>query len=285
MGTEAKAVEEILERMRRAYGVSTSSELSELANIPKSTISNWLARGNIPFRYLYECSNSTGVDVDWLLKGELAKANCVNKETSVPLVTESTYNEILSAGGKAVLQRIMQAYGFSMQKQLGELMGISSGTMSTWIRRDYFPGDVVVACALDTGASLRWLATGRGSMLEASVIKESKIEAESINKYELFNGSLLSKGHWTCDPSLLDESLTEPALIERGESKWLADLGLKLLASGTWLINIDGVTDVYEVSRLPGNKLNLKNSSVNFQCLVDDVECVGKVYFTLSKNN
>ncbi|WP_234405960.1 helix-turn-helix transcriptional regulator [Pectobacterium brasiliense] len=47
----------------------------------------------------------------------------------------------------------MDAYGFTLEKQLCDLLGISSGTVSKWVRRDYFPGDVVVICALDTGVS------------------------------------------------------------------------------------------------------------------------------------
>ena len=67
----------------------------------------------------------------------------------------------MANGGKPVLRRILDAYGFTMQKQLCELLDISSGMVSTWVRRNYFPGDVVVACALDTGVDLRWLATGK----------------------------------------------------------------------------------------------------------------------------
>lgn len=70
-------------------------------------------------------------------------------------------------GGKTVLRRILDAYGFNMQKELGDLLGISSGTISTWVRRDFFPGDVVVTCALDTGVSLEWLATGKGQMRDS----------------------------------------------------------------------------------------------------------------------
>jgi len=36
-------------------------------------------------------------------------------------------------GGKAVLTRMLQAYGFGMQKELGDLYGLSSGTISTWV--------------------------------------------------------------------------------------------------------------------------------------------------------
>lgn len=278
MGTKAKSVEEILERMRRAYGVSTSSELSELANIPKSTISNWLARGNIPFRYLYECSNSTGVDVDWLLKGELAKANYVNREASVPLVTESAYDEILSAGGKAVLQRIMQAYGFSMQKQLGELMRISSGTMSTWIRRDYFPGDVVVACALDTGANLEWLATGRGEMISKSKQTESEGEFIKIPRHQLITGHIKDDGFWLCDKTFIPDDIVKPAYIEGSKISWLVEMKEGSFSNGLWFVDVDGAVDVCDITRLPGNRLKVISQSTQFECEATEILGIGRVF-------
>lgn len=67
-------------------------------------------------------------------------------------------------------------------KELGDLLGISSGTISTWVRRDFFPGDVVVTCALDTGVSLEWLATGKGQM---RVARESVISGLSIKNLAL----------------------------------------------------------------------------------------------------
>lgn len=68
-------------------------------------------------------------------------------------------------GGKAVLQRILDAYGFTMQKQLGDLHELSSGTISTWVRRNFFPGDVVVACALDTGGVFTLVGNREGEQV------------------------------------------------------------------------------------------------------------------------
>ncbi|WP_139348324.1 helix-turn-helix domain-containing protein [Dickeya dadantii] len=56
----------------------------------------------------------------------------------------------------------MSAYDFTMQKQLCHLHDISSGNVSSWVLCEYFPRDIVVACALATGVSLQWLDSGKG---------------------------------------------------------------------------------------------------------------------------
>lgn len=283
MGTGEKTVEGILERMRRAYGVSTSTELSELANIPKSTISNWLARGNIPFRYLYDCSNATGADVDWLLKGELANASFVGDNPPPYTKTETSYPAVLSSGGKAVLQRILMAYGFTTQKQLGDLLDISSGTMSTWIRRDYFPGDVVVACALDTGISLQWLATGKGEAFDSGNSKNNTISLPSFN---LIAGDLKENGYTSFAKGFLPDVVKDAFLLNSQSDSWIIDRENKTVANGKWLLDIDGVNDVYFIKRLPANKIQVALSKFDegFTCAIADVSCVGQVIFTIEKN-
>lgn len=102
--------------------------------------------------------------------------------------------------GKAVLQRMLDASGFTMQKQLGDMHELSSGTISTWIRRDYFPGDVVVACALDTGVSLRWLATGKGSKYDTD---RTGGKMKTLTRFDIFAGNLVENDKWLVDASLL----------------------------------------------------------------------------------
>lgn len=275
----------VLGRMQAAYGVKSNAELSEIISVPPTTISNWATRESVPGKYIIACALDTGVDLAWLALGQLKNVSQPDLAEGV-LRGKELYESLHESGGKIILQRILMAYGFTMQKQLGDLLGISSGTMSAWVRREYFPGDVVVTCALDTGVSLRWLATGVGLMRQTDIIKSTdSVEYTTLEKFCLYNGCLHKQGSWICDPSLIDASIISPALVEKGESKWITDLGVKALGNGIWLVNIDGVIDVYEVLRLPGNKINIKTSTAEFQCLVDDVECVGKVCFTLSKNN
>lgn len=188
-------------------------------------------------------------------------------------------------GGKAVLTRMLQAYGFSMQKELGDLYGLSSGTISTWVRRDYFPGDVVVACALDTGVSLRWLATGKGSMQDASssAAMASGVTRQ-LKKLRLRGGALEEEGLWAVDPSLLDDSLAQPAYIVKGNHSWIIDLGSTHPGNGRWLLDIDGDLDVYDVARIPGNRLQVSRQESHFECSVDEVTALGQVFITLDRN-
>lgn len=276
---------EILERILNSYGVRSRPELAELLQIPLPTINNWVARSSLPGDYIIQCAIDTGADLKWLISGELENVRLKAAPHDFPKGKE-LHEQLLANGGKQVVQRILHAYGFTMQKELGDLLGIPSGTMSAWVRRDYFPGDVVITCALDTGVSLRWLATGIGEMSARNNCEQiSSNGIVTIEKYSLFNGELNKTGLWVCDPSLIAETVNNPALVEKGSNKWIVDLNVKAIGNGLWLINIDGVNDVYTVSRIPGNKINVKNLSSNFDCKIEDVECVGMVYLTLMENN
>lgn len=188
-------------------------------------------------------------------------------------------------GGKAVLTRMLQAYGFSMQKELGDLYGLSSGTISTWVRRNYFPGDVVVACALDTGVSLRWLATGKGTMQDANPSASAVPgDVRQLKKLRLRGGALEEEGVWAVDSSLLDDSLTLPAYVVKGNHSWIVDLGSTHPGNGRWLLDIDGDLDVYDVARIPGNRLSVTRQESHFECGVDEVTASGQVFITLDRN-
>lgn len=188
-------------------------------------------------------------------------------------------------GGKAVLGRMLQAYGFSMQKELGDLYGLSSGTISTWVRRDYFPGDVVVACAIDTGVSLRWLATGKGDMQDNQPNAQQAGDAiTKLAKLRLRGGALEEEGLWAVDSSLVDASVEKPTYLVKGNHSWIIDLGSANIGNGRWLLDIDGDVDVYDVARLPGNRLKITSQATTFDCNVDDVKALGQVFITLERN-
>ena len=152
---------EILDRLSSAYGVNSQKALAEALGVPAANVSNWLQRNSVPGGAFVKCSLDTDADLRWLSTGEFENSN--NQISKRSLKGKELYDQILNSGGKAVLQRILQAYGFKTQKELSDLLGIPTGTISTWIRRDFFPGDVVVTCALDTGVSLEWLCLGDNS--------------------------------------------------------------------------------------------------------------------------
>lgn len=269
-----------LERVLSAYGFRQQKELAERLGIHANNVSSWLARGVIPSNVFVECALDTGADIGWLVNGELANANF--GRTELRLKGQALYEEIMTNGGKLILRRILDAYGFTMQKELGDLLGISSGTISTWVRRDFFPGDVVVACALDTGVSLAWLATGKGQMWESkSDPASNRLE---IKKCKLESGELKDAGCWLPDPTMVPDNHNDLMYVEGVNASWLVDSSASKIGNGRWLIGIDGAFDVFDVVRLPGNKVRLSNKSAEFECNLSDITPSGAVMFTLEKH-
>lgn len=266
-----------IERILSAYGLSSQKELGEKLGIYANNISSWLARDSVPGNVFVECAIETGADIGWLVTGELAKAN----SPSATLKGQALYEEVMASGGKPVLRRILDAYGFSMQKELGDLLGISSGTISTWVRRDFFPGDVVVTCALDTGVSLEWLATGKGQM---RTNREAVTSGYSIRKSRLESGELKDAGAWYPDPSMIPSDSEELIFVEGVGSSWLVDRSASNISNGRWLIDIDGALDVFDVIRLPGGKVRLSNKTAEFECNISDIKPAGSVVITLEKH-
>ncbi len=281
MRLENAVASDVLERILSAYGFTMQKELSDRLGIAKSNVASWLQRGQVPGNVLVQCALDTGTDVNWLVTGELENAS---QNISQPEITgKALYDEIMSNGGRAVLRRIMDAYGFTLQKELCELLGISSGTVSTWVRREYFPGDVVVACALETGVSLRWIATGKG---EAKTITSASLEQASITlpKMRLESGRLKAIGSWSADPSMFNATSVSAAYIEGIKYSWLVDLSQTEIGNGRWIVIVDGSYDVYDVVRLPAGKIRLVNVSIEFECSLTDIDVYGTVLFTFEKH-
>lgn len=289
MGNDVGDVKQVIERILISYGVRTRQAYSEITKVPLSTISNWVARDNVPGDYVVQCVLDTGADIKWLMEG-VELTNVRFEPGNYPMKGIRLMEAMQNSGGKEILQRIMQAYGFTMQKELGDHLDIPSGTMSAWVRRDHFPGDVVIVCALDTGVSLYWLATGVGSMNEQQAqsqrepITSLPAGLKQITKYSIQTGQLSESGAWFCDETLIEAGVNNPVLVEKTGQRWLVDLDAKNIANGRWLIDVDGTCDVYDVARLPGNRLTVKNGSSQFECLVDEIKCVGMVFLTLSKS-
>lgn len=267
---------EIVERLCSAYGVTTQKALAESIGVPAANVSNWVQRDSVPGSAFVKCALDTGSDLYWLTTGKLANASL--KEMPVSLQGKALYDEIMSNGGKPVLRRIMEAYGFTLQKQLCDLLDISSGTVSTWVRRGYFPGDVVVACALDTGVSLQWLATGKGRQQEENGKSGSEI---SIPRKNLTSGVLTDVNTVCFDLSFIPHQIVEPNFIFSSSGAWIVDTGVVEISNGRWLLGIDGKYDVYDIALLPGRKINVTNKIFNFTCGIDEVDTLGKVVLTL----
>lgn len=285
MSIKFSDVSDILTRMQSAYGVSSNAQLAELMGVPASTANNWASRDSLPGSYIIRCALDTGADLQWLVSGELKNASLDNPDR-LSEKGKDLYERVMNNGGKPVLSRMLRAYGFSMQKELGDLFGISSGTMSAWIRREYFPGDVVVACALDTGVSLQWLATGDGDIYLKNPVSAPNSNTLDIPSYCLESGKLKEEPAWNIDYRLISDNVKLPCYIRNGQTGWIVDKGITDIVNGRWLLIIDGYYDVYDITRMPNNQIQvgLFGTDSKFICNLNDVGCVGQIVFTIEKN-
>ncbi len=279
MRLENAIASDVLERILSAYGFTMQKELSDRLDIAKSNVASWLARGQVPGNVIVQCSLDTGADVNWLVTGELEKANSIRELPNVS--GKAVYDEVMANGGKPVLRRILDAYGFTLQKQLCELLDISSGTVSTWVRRNYFPGDVVVTCALDTGVSLRWLATGKGTQQNENIYSAANF---TVPHKTLTVGVLEDSGFWQINLSFLSYPAAEPVFISSSTAAWIVDIKVSSISNGRWLLGIDDKYDVYDVTILPGRKINVTSKTTTFTCNTDEVKIAGKVILTMDYN-
>lgn len=179
------------------------------------------------------------------------------------------------SGGREAITRLMEAYKFPTRQALCNHLGISQSTMANRWMRDTFPHDWLIACHLDTGTSLLWLATGQGSP-EAPI---STNTANQLRLKKITNGLPESEDSVYYDSKLIPPSISEPFLVEIDQVIYLVEGAKNEITDGMWLIDIDGLVSIKRIYRLPGKKLRVENGPASFDCSPDDISVLGKVIF------
>ncbi|WP_312081527.1 phage repressor protein CI [Pantoea septica] len=186
-------------------------------------------------------------------------------------ITEHLYPS--QGGGKEAISRIMSAYHFNTRQALCNHLGISQSTMANRWMRDTFPHDWLIACHLDTGTPLLWLATGQGASR-----KEDKEEASTRLRYKkISNGVEQSSELVSYDARLLPANVSDPFFVEIDNAIYLIEGAKAEVTDGLWLIDIDGLISIKEVYRLPGKKLRVENGPASFDCAPDDINVLGRI--------
>jgi Bacteriophage CI repressor helix-turn-helix domain. len=178
-------------------------------------------------------------------------------------------------GGKAAIERLVEAYGFSTRQALADHLDVSKSTLANRYMRDTFPADWIIQCALETGVSLRWLATADGPMHLDARSQIINLPKERINE-----GRLSEDGYLIFDLSLLPRDLNSISVIESDKVVYLIRRNLNEINDGLWVIAIDNIVSVRELVRLPNNRVLLEINSKKIECNIDDINIIAKVIMT-----
>ncbi|HIE8726266.1 phage repressor protein CI [Klebsiella pneumoniae] len=176
-------------------------------------------------------------------------------------------------GGKEVIARILEAYGFTTRIALCNQLGVSQSTMANRYARDTFPADWVIVCHLETGASLIWLSTGVGRRF----VGGNDEKTVCLKCFDITNGNIKPQNDVMADISTIPESLQSPFMLTADKISYLADRYEGELVDGIWFIEIDGIASVRELYRFPGGRVRIENGKASFECFVKDVVVLGKI--------
>lgn len=178
-----------------------------------------------------------------------------------------------NSGGKKVIERLVEAYGFTTRQALCDHLGVSKSTMATRYMRDIFPADWVIQCAIETGSSLEWLSFGVGKNTASS-------KTLTLNKYKLENGIFQEVGSVTFDTSLLSFSFDSLIYVYEGDIGYILEKKVKNILDGQWLLDIDGQVSIRKIRRIPGNNLRVESDDFVFDCNINDINLIGLVVKT-----
>ncbi|MBP1010335.1 phage repressor protein CI [Serratia fonticola] len=183
-------------------------------------------------------------------------------------------------GAKAAIERMVEAYGVKTKLALCDALGVTASALSNRQVRDSFPAEYVLKCALDTGASLRWLTYGQGEMFEQNVVTAPS--ALAVPSKKLLGRKLHDGETLLLDKAFLPTGIKSPLIVIDGEIQFIATQSYDEIYDGTWLVDIDGNVSVRDVIRIPGNKVNVSDKRNSFDCPINDLVVIAKIIISCS---
>ncbi|MRT03200.1 phage repressor protein CI [Ewingella americana] len=178
-------------------------------------------------------------------------------------------------GGKAVIERIVEAYGFTTRLALAKHVGITSSSMSMRYKRDFFPSDLVVQCMAETGTRLEWLAFGTGKRHD-----DGMIESLNFQHFKLVDGQLFELGNILFDKAIFPPESPKPKsplVILHEQTQYIIEKDFEEIHDGKWLINLEGKVTIRDLVRIPVKKVRVSGTGITFDCDINDIEVIGKV--------
>lgn len=186
------------------------------------------------------------------------------------------------SGGKEVIDRLQKAYGFAKRKDFGEHLGIPANTFSTWVKREFFPAELIVRCAIETGARLQYLAYGEEPIFDNSDDLKyfHTIKLESGKSFIMENKPFLLPYLPNLDSR---ESYDKVFRIDEDNHTYFATSDYGNLVDGEYFVIVENSHLIRYITVLPAGKIRVDGGKFSFECELSDIDVVGKVILKMEK--
>ena len=175
----------------------------------------------------------------------------------------------------AVLDRIMEAYGFSSKMMLAEHFNMGASAISGRYKRNIFPADMVVRCMHETGANLEWLVWGTGNPFD-----NERVDLLRLTNFKLIDGMLQHASSVMFDKVMLSPKKplpSDPISVQVDGDYYIVDKTFSDVFDGKWLVNIEGKISIRELTRIPVQRVRVAGVCMAFDCELKDLEIIGRV--------
>lgn len=178
-----------------------------------------------------------------------------------------------------VLDRVVDAYGFTSKLQLAEHFDMASSSLSARFKRGVFPADMVVRCVAETGASLEWLATGQGRKFD-----DEELDILKMPRRKIVDGLIYDAGMYMLDKVSFLPGVplpSSPLCVLEGNNQFIVDTSFTEVYDDQWLVEIEGKTSIRTLTRIPVKKVRVSGVGMAFDCGIDDIKVIGRVVLTI----
>ncbi|EOY5723508.1 phage repressor protein CI [Enterobacter cloacae] len=178
-----------------------------------------------------------------------------------------------------VLDRVVDAYGFTSKLQLAEHFDMASSSLSARFKRGIFPADMVVRCVAETGASLEWLATGQGRKFD-----EEDLDILKMSRRKIVDGLIYDAGMYMLDKVTFLPGMplpTSPVCILEGNTQFIVETKFNEVYDDQWLVEIEGKASIRTLTRIPIKKVRVSGVGMAFDCSIEDINVIGRVVLTI----
>lgn len=182
-----------------------------------------------------------------------------------------------------VLDRVVEAYGFTSKLQLAEHFDMASSSLSARFKRGIFPADMVVRCVAETGASLEWLSTGQGKKFD-----DDQLDIMKFPRKKLVDGQLYDSGYVMFDKVFFRAGTplpSKPLCIQDEKAQYIVDQEFNEVFDGEWLVGIEGKISIRTLTRIPIRKVRVSGVGMAFDCALEDIQVMGRVTLVIKEGN
>ncbi|ELY4321604.1 phage repressor protein CI [Cronobacter turicensis] len=178
-----------------------------------------------------------------------------------------------------VLDRIIDAYGFTSKLMLAEHFDMASSSLAGRYKRGGFPADMVIRCVAETGASLEWLATGQGRKFD-----DEELDILKMQRRKIVDGLLYDAGMYMLDKVsfLPGKPLPHsPLCVIDGVNQLIIDERFSEVYDDEWLVEVEGKISIRTLTRIPIQKVRVSGVGMAFDCAITDIKVLGRVVLTI----